>query len=240
MRRRRRRSSGPPSVVKATERGCPSNTRRGATAMAVAVASSRVVVGHLVRVGHDDAGGDEVLRKHRVRPLVHVARPAVLPVREELGRRARVVDLVEVLAARQVEAPEAEDEGEGDEADEEQRVTAIQATGGLAQVRVRRVRCQPAQVAARGRRTPVESGLVERRRRRIGLDRRRPKLGRRERQAHRAPRHDREDGGDEEAEQPDAAVGEERRGEEFASWGIGSPSTPGFRMRDPANDQSSV
>ena len=47
-----------------------------------------------------------------------------------------MIDLVEVLDAWRVEPPEAEHEREGDQPEQEEGVTPVEAAGGLAQVRV--------------------------------------------------------------------------------------------------------
>ena len=62
---------------------------------------------------HDPAG-DRVFRQVRVGPLVDVVGVAIPPVLEELGRRAGVVDLVEVHLVRlgEPEHPDAEDRRE--------------------------------------------------------------------------------------------------------------------------------
>ena len=176
-------------------------------------ALERLAAGDPVRIGHHDAGGDEVLRQHRVGPLVHVSVPLVLPGAQELRRGARVIDLVEVLAARDVEAPQAEDEREDDEAQQEQGIAAIQAAWRLAEVRVGRIGRQPARIRrswSRGPGLEASGGRAPHDRR----GNRRRCLAPRARQRHRPRRHERENGGDEQAEQPDAGIGEERRAEE--------------------------
>ena len=115
----------------------------------------------LVRIGHHDAGRDEVLGQHRVRPLVDVAVPAVLPVGEPLHAGSSVVDLVEVVAARDVEAPQPEDEGEQDEPEHDERVAPVEPPARLAQVGVGGVAGQPRQERAAGR--PLGWGLRSRR-----------------------------------------------------------------------------
>ncbi len=106
----------------------------------------------LVRIGDHDAGGDQVLRQHRVRPLVDVAVPAVLPVGEQLDAGSGVVDLVEVVAARDIQPPQAEDEREHDEREQRERVAPVEPAPGLAQVDVGRVAGQPRQRPSGGRR----------------------------------------------------------------------------------------
>ena len=112
----------------------------------------RSVADDLVRVGEHDPAGDQVLGQHRVGPLVDVAVPAVLPIAQELGRRAGVIGLVEVLGARQIEAPEAEDEREGHQPEEDERVAPIEPATGLTQVRIGRVRREPGGTAGAGSR----------------------------------------------------------------------------------------
>ena len=71
-----------------------------------------------------------------MRPLVRIAGPAVLPVGEPFHRRARVVDLVEVVTLGDVEAPQPEEEPEDDEPHEEKRIKAVEPTARLAEQRV--------------------------------------------------------------------------------------------------------
>ena len=101
----------PPDAPKTTDSAIPSSARWDATAMAL-TAPVATLVDDLVRVRRHDAGRDQVLGQHRVRPLVGVAGPALLPIGQPLRRRAGVIDLVEVHRARRVQPPQPEHERE--------------------------------------------------------------------------------------------------------------------------------
>jgi hypothetical protein len=103
--------------------------------------------GDLVRIGEDDPAGDEVLRQHRVRPLVDVPPPAVLPVREPLGGAPGVIDLVELHGARCLEPPQPEEERGEHQAYQDQPVKPIQPTRRLAVERIGWLAAQPGERA---------------------------------------------------------------------------------------------
>jgi hypothetical protein len=78
-----------------------------------------------------------------MRPLVDFVRQAVPPVLEELGRRPRVVDLVEVHLVRLVEPPHADREHRDRQEDEDPHVELVEAPAAL-------VVQQPASIGADG------------------------------------------------------------------------------------------
>ena len=163
-------------------------------------------VADVVRVGGHHAGRDEVLGQHRVGPLVGVLGPPLLPVGEPLHRRPRVVDLVEVIALRHVDAPHAEQQREEDEAEDEQGVQPVEATPRFAEERVGgHARTPPARRGAR--RIGLVNLVGERR------DRHRGRIGPGRRghgaQAHGAPGEPGEGDDDEHREQVDADVVEQ-------------------------------
>ena len=86
---------------------------------------------HLVAARQPDAPGHGVLGEVRVGELVDGVGLAVLPVLQELGGRARVVDLVEVHAHRLVEAVAAHEDGRQDEARDDEDVEPVDAPAGL-------------------------------------------------------------------------------------------------------------
>ena len=201
--------SVPPWTAKTTERSCPTDARRGATARAL-VGCSRTR-SSMARFGSMATmpAGDQVLGQHRVRPLVDVAVPAVAPGAQELGGRPRVIDLVEVVAARHLEPPEPEDEGEDDERQCDERVAPAQAPHRLPQVRVGRIRRQPAH--DRGSRARTRVGRV------AAAARREPTGGARDerlagmRPAPGLPGHDAQQHRRQRADEPGAGIGEDRR-----------------------------
>ena len=79
-----------------------------------------------------EAQGHRVLREMRVRPLVDVVAEPVAPVLQELGRRPRVVDLVEVHLVRLVEPPHAHRQQADREDDQHPGVQPVQASATLA------------------------------------------------------------------------------------------------------------
>ena len=78
-----------------------------------------------------DPRRDQVLAEVRVGPLVDVALVAVPPVLEELGRGARVVDLVEVHVQRLPEPERAQHERGHDQHHEQPQVELVEATAAL-------------------------------------------------------------------------------------------------------------
>ena len=88
--------------------------------------------GDLVAPGQPDAPGHGVLGQVGVGELVDGVRLPVLPVLQELGRRAGVVDLVEVHAHRLLEAVAADQHGHDDEADDDEHVEPVEAPAALA------------------------------------------------------------------------------------------------------------
>ncbi len=119
-----------------------------------------------------------------------------------------MICLVEMLRARQVQAPQAEHERERHETEQDQRVAPIEPAAWLLQVGVGRVRRQPRRPAGtRGTGSTIVVGRRRPLRRRICLEL--AHLARRERQADREPGDDREHDGDEQDQEPDAGIGEE-------------------------------
>ena len=87
--------------------------------------------GHPVVAEQCDAPSNHVFRYVRVGPLEGIGRDPVLPVLEELLRRGRVIELVEVRGGRFVQAPRPKREQTDEEDDENDEVTAIEPSATL-------------------------------------------------------------------------------------------------------------
>ena len=85
----------------------------------------------VVLAPQDETAGHRVLREVRVRPLVDVVGQPVAPVLEELGRRPRVVDLVEVHLVRLGEPERAQQHRPDHEHDHEEQVELVQPAATL-------------------------------------------------------------------------------------------------------------
>ena len=111
--------------------GASSSTRRGSTATARTGALEVARRADVVPAPQDETAGHRVLREVRVGPLVDVVGQAVAPVLEELGRRPRVVDLVEVHLVRLGEPERAQQHRPDHEQDHEQQVELVQPAATL-------------------------------------------------------------------------------------------------------------
>ena len=126
----------------------------------VALAGDPVVAPQL------DPDGHRVLGQVWVGVLVDAVREAVPPVLEELGGRARVIDLVEVHGGRLGEAPHPQPEGRDDEPDEDPEIEPIELAATLAIEQARPVGTERTRREAAHQR--VEERRPAGRRRRVG------------------------------------------------------------------------
>ncbi len=105
----------------------------------------------------DQPAGDRVLGEMRVGVLVDRVRLPVAPVLQELGRRPRVVDLVEVHPRRLAETERPHDERRDDDHADEPQVEPVEPAASLAIEEVRAIEGCATDERARALGRPAES-----------------------------------------------------------------------------------